>query len=71
MRCYICDVELSENEIQITEENSSKATGLPASEPCTSCMDIAMDAAYCDGFEPGDNTHHDHNQLLENEDAED
>jgi hypothetical protein len=69
MRCYICDVELTENEIQISEQAVSKATGLPASEPCTTCMDVIMDTAYSDGFEPeANNTKHDHNSLLENED---
>jgi hypothetical protein len=66
MRCYICDVELTENEIQISEENKSKASGLPASEPCTTCQDVIFAAAYSDGFEPGtDNTKHEHASLLE------
>ena len=45
MRCYICDAELSENEIQLDEENKS--------EPCATCTSIIMDTAYSDGFEPG------------------
>lgn len=61
MRCRICDVELSENEIQLGEDGKS--------EPCTTCLDIIMAAAYSDGFEPDtDNTNHDHNSLLEIED---
>lgn len=68
MRCVICDVELSENEIQISDESKSKVTGLPASEPCTTCQDIIMDTAYSDGFEPGNNQGYEyHTQLLENE----
>lgn len=46
MRCYICDNELSENEIQLDEENKS--------EPCTTCLKVIHDTAYCDGFEPSD-----------------
>lgn len=71
MRCYICDVELTENEIQISEEAKSRATGLPASEPCTTCQDVIMSAAYSDGFEPEtNNTQHDHVGLLEVEENE-
>lgn len=71
MRCYICDVELSESEIQISEESKSKATGLPASEPCTTCLDVIMATAYSDGFEPEtDNTKHNHVSLLEIEENE-
>jgi len=60
MRCYICDVELTENEIQIGEDGKA--------EPCTTCLDIIMATAYSDGFEPDtNNTQHDHNSLLEME----
>lgn len=45
MRCYICDVELSESEIQLDEELKS--------EPCTMCQNIIMDTAYSGGFTPG------------------
>jgi hypothetical protein len=45
MRCYICDVELSETEIQMDEEGKS--------EPCTTCQTIIMDTAYTNGFKPG------------------
>lgn len=43
-RCHICDNELTEQEIQFGEDKKL--------EPCTSCLEIIMDAAYCDGFEP-------------------
>lgn len=45
MRCVICDVELSEAEIQLDE--------LGQSEPCTTCWNIIIDTAYSSGFEPG------------------
>lgn len=57
MRCYICDNELSENEIQLDENLKS--------EPCTSCMKVIMDTAYTDGFEPKDPEEHPHIHLLE------
>lgn len=47
MHCYICDKELSEKEVNYNEE-------LKGYEPCTTCLDIAMDAAYCDGFKTED-----------------
>lgn len=63
MRCYICNVELSENEIQLDEEGKS--------EPCTTCMTVIMDTAYSDGFEPGEPApKHEHNSLLEDYDDE-
>lgn len=43
MHCHICDKELSEKETNYNED-------LGAFEPCTICLDIAMDAAYSDGF---------------------
>lgn len=43
-RCYICNSELSEQEIQFDEQVKL--------EPCTTCLTIIKDAAYCDGFEP-------------------
>ena len=43
MRCHICDKALSEAEIQVTPDNKGF-------EPCAICTEIAMDAAYCDGF---------------------
>lgn len=44
MRCYICDTELSDAEVQLDEDGKT--------EPCTTCMKVIMDTAYCDGFEP-------------------
>ncbi len=44
MRCYICDKVLSEKETIYNKD-------LKAYEPCTVCLDIAMDAAYCDGVQ--------------------
>lgn len=43
MKCHICDAELTDKEVNWNKE-------LEAFEPCTLCLDIAMDAAYCDGF---------------------
>ena len=43
MRCHICDRPLSDSEVQTCPSGSGF-------EPCTTCMDIALDAAYCDGF---------------------
>lgn len=43
-RCYICNNELSEQEIQFDESQKL--------EPCTTCLAIIMDTAYCDGFDP-------------------
>ncbi len=46
MRCYICDVSLSEKEVSLDHEMKSN--------PCTSCNQIIMDTAYSDGFVPDD-----------------
>lgn len=43
MKCYICDKELSEKEVNFNDDMKNF-------ECCTTCLDIAMDAAYCDGF---------------------
>lgn len=43
MKCYICDKELSEKEIIYNEEVSSY-------EPCTTCLDVIYDTAYCGNF---------------------
>lgn len=43
MKCHICDKELSDKEITYNED-------LKAYEPCTYCLEAALDAAYCDGF---------------------
>lgn len=42
-RCYVCDKSLSEKEVVYNEE-------LKHQEPCTECLDIALDAAYSNGF---------------------
>jgi len=43
MKCHICDRDLSDKETIYNED-------LQAYEPCTTCLDIALDAAYCNGF---------------------
>jgi hypothetical protein len=43
MRCHICDKALTEAEIQLTPDKKGF-------EPCAVCMEIALDAAYSDGF---------------------
>lgn len=42
MRCHICDKELSDKEVSYNED-------LQGYEPCTECLDIALDAAYSGG----------------------
>lgn len=44
MRCNICDKPLSESEIVYIPETKSF-------DCCTTCLDIALEAAYCDGFQ--------------------
>lgn len=41
-RCYICDVELSEKEINFAPDEKL--------DPCTTCLNVIMDVAYSDGF---------------------
>lgn len=43
MRCYICNKPLSDKEVVYNED-------LKQDEPCTTCLDIAMDAAYSGDF---------------------
>lgn len=43
MRCNICDRGLTEKEIVFNKE-------LDAYEPCGECLEIALEAAYSDGF---------------------
>lgn len=62
MRCYICDNELSENEINQGEDGKW--------EPCTTCLNIIMDTAYSNGFEPNDGNSHKGDALLEVEEEE-
>ena len=47
MHCNICDKEMSDKEVSYNED-------LKAYEPCTVCLDIAMDAAYSQGFHTED-----------------
>lgn len=42
MRCYICDVELSEGEISLDRNKQS--------EPCTTCQQIIYETAYSGKF---------------------
>lgn len=49
MHCHICDKELSDKEVSWNKD-------LDSFEPCTTCLDIAMDAAYCDGYETEDDS---------------
>jgi hypothetical protein len=46
MRCYICDTELSDTEVQHSEDPKHSF------EPCKTCDDISFDAAYSGGFDP-------------------
>lgn len=43
MKCYICDRDLSDPEVVYNNL-------LQAYEPCTSCLVIALEAAYTNGF---------------------
>ena len=43
MRCHICDRDMSEPEVQYIPETETF-------DCCSVCLEIAMDAAYCDGF---------------------
>lgn len=49
MRCNICDHTLTDKEVIFNKEAE-------AFEPCTTCLDIAMDAAYCDGYQYNEET---------------
>lgn len=45
MKCYICDKTVNGEEINILPDGSFDC--------CGTCLDIAMEAAYADGFIPG------------------
>lgn len=45
MRCYICDHQLTDKEVNYNQD-------LGMDEPCTTCLDVALDAAYSGGFSP-------------------
>lgn len=49
MRCNICDKQLTDKEIQWNKE-------LQTWEPCSFCLEAAMDAAYSDGFQHDDDS---------------
>src|SRR3546814_4012836 len=49
MRCSICDRALTEKEVSYNEDFHNW-------EPCSTCLEIAMDAAYCDGFDREDDS---------------
>lgn len=49
MKCYICDKELTEKEIDYNEQ-------LRQFEPCPTCLEISIDAAYSDGFSRDDDS---------------
>jgi hypothetical protein len=48
VRCFICNEVLSDTEIQLAPDGTY--------EPCTECMEIALDAAYSEGFSPDSDT---------------
>lgn len=60
MRCNICDNSLSDSEIQQFDDGSW--------EPCNTCLKVALDAAFSDGFEPNDGEKYKKSTLLEEED---
>lgn len=43
MRCHCCDKTLTDTEILLLPDGTF--------EVCSVCLEIALDAAYCDGFE--------------------
>lgn len=47
MHCNICDKELSDKEVNYNDD-------LKTYEPCTTCLDVAMDAAYSQGYKTED-----------------
>lgn len=47
IHCYICDKQLSEKEINFNEDMKNF-------ECCSTCLEIAMDAAYSDGVHTED-----------------
>lgn len=60
MRCNICDKQLTDKEIQWNKE-------LQAWESCSFCLEVAMDAAYSDGFQNDD----DNSVILVGEESDD
>lgn len=58
MHCNCCDRQLPDKEIIWNEE-------LGAWELCSTCLEIAMEAAYCDGFQTEDDEY----IILDDEDS--
>lgn len=62
MKCNICDKDLSEKEIVWSKD-------LDTFEPCGTCLDVAFDAAFSDGFSRPDED--DYHVILEQDDSYD
>jgi hypothetical protein len=43
LKCHICDRDLSDTEVIFSNDTQTY-------EPCTTCLNIVMEAAYCEGF---------------------
>lgn len=63
MRCYICDVELTEGEISLDKEMKSN--------PCTSCNQIIFETAFSGKFKKsyGEDETEDYSDDFEPDDA--
>lgn len=48
MRCHICDRAMNPEEIQTLPDSETEI------DCCSTCLEIALDAAYCDGFQRPD-----------------
>ena len=64
MRCSCCDKVMNEKEIQWDKERQEW-------ELCSVCLDIALDAAYSDGFQNSDEGGHDGIVLVGEESFDD
>jgi hypothetical protein len=53
LNCHVCDRGLSETEV-VWNKEGGKLPGTGAFEPCSTCLEAAMEAAYTDGFVRGD-----------------
>ena len=60
MRCSCCDKQMTDKEIQWNKEYEEW-------EVCSICLEIALDAAYSDGFQNED----DDNSILVGEESDD
>lgn len=54
MRCHICDRALADTEVIFNKDLIGRDGRVGAYEPCSTCLDIAMDAAFSQGFQGGD-----------------